>query len=377
MSVPFYTNQKSFENQWPMISTQLDRILDQGLFTNGPLVKELEREIEVYTGAKHAIAVGNATEALIIMLRASGIGPQDEVIVPSFTFFASASSVAHVGATPIFCDIDPITYSLKVDELESKITSKTKAIMPVHLFTQLADMVTIREIAERNNLLILEDSAEAISMFNNGVHAGLIVDAGVLSFFPTKTLGAIGDAGMIITNDDNIAYQARLLRNHGQEDGIPYIHQVVGYNSRMDDIQAAVLLVRLKSLQTEIAKRAHLAQLYNNLLADLPQIQTPVIKQRLDVANPIYYVYLIEVENRGQLINYLTNQGIGTETYYPLALHTQPCFMNLGYKTGSMPNAELACTRTVGLPMYPDLTKENVYTVSEALHTFYESEVRK
>ncbi|MDA1478068.1 DegT/DnrJ/EryC1/StrS family aminotransferase [Bacillus changyiensis] len=371
MSVPFYSNRNSFEKQWPLISSKLDEVLHQGKFTNGPIVRELEREIQVFTGAKYAIAVGNATEALVIMLKAAGIGAGDEVIVPCFSFFASASSIAHVGAVPVFCDIDPVTYSIKIADIESKITKRTKAIMPVHLFTQMADMVAIREIAEKHHLLILEDSAEAISMFNDGTHSGLVGTAGVLSFFPTKTLGAIGDAGMLLTNDDHIAHQARLLRAHGQEEGRPYIHQVIGYNSRMDDIQAAVLLVKLKYLQGEIARRAYLARLYDQLLGILPQIQTPVIKEREDVANPVYYVYLIEAEQRDSLMTYLAEHGIGTETYYPTPLHTQPCFSELGYKSGSMPNAEQACTRTVGLPMYPDLTEIKVREVCEVIQKFY------
>ncbi len=377
MNIPFYTNEKSFNRYWPMLSSKLDEVIDRGQFTNGPTVKELERELELFTGAKYAIGVGNATEALIIMLRAAGIVPGDEVIVPCFTFFASASSVAHVGAVPVFCDIDPVTYSLKVDEIESKITERTKAIMPVHLFSQMADMVSICKIAEKYNLLVLEDSAEAISMFNNGVHAGLVGQAGVLSFFPTKTLGAMGDAGMIITNDDNIAEHARLLRIHGQEENDPGIHKVVGYNSRMDDIQAAVLLGRLKYLQEDIAKRAYLTSLYNKLLADLAQVQIPIIKERRDVANPVYYVYLIEVEQRDDLVTYLSSIGIGTETYYPTPLHIQPCFSYLGYEYGSMPNAELACTRTLGLPLYPDLTEKEVHKVSEEIHRFYGNGVNK
>ncbi|NPC91335.1 DegT/DnrJ/EryC1/StrS family aminotransferase [Bacillus sp. WMMC1349] len=375
MSVPFYTNRESFEKQWPLISSKLDEVLHQGQFTNGPIVSELEREIQVFTGAKHAIAVGNATEALVIMLKAAGIGSGDEVIVPCFSFFASASSIAHVGAVPVFCDIDPVTYSIKIADLESKITKRTKAIMPVHLFTQLADMAAICEIAEKHDLLILEDSAEAISMFNDGTHAGLIGMAGVLSFFPTKTLGAIGDAGMLLTNDDDIAHQARLLRTHGREEDRPYIHQVIGYNSRMDDIQAAVLLVKLKYLQSEIARRAHLARLYDQLLGELPQVQIPVIKEREDTANPVYYVYLIEAEQRDSLVTFLGEHGIGTETYYPTPLHTQPCFSELGYKSGSMPHAERACTRTVGLPMYPDLTEIKVREVCEVIQKFYKQGV--
>lgn len=377
MSVPFFSTTHSFTKQWPLIEEKLDRVIDTGQFTNGPMVKELERAIEVFTGAKHAIAVGNATDALIIMLHAAGIGEGDEVLVPSFTFFASASSIAHVGAVPVFCDIDPITYSIQPEEIERKLTSRTKAIMPVHLFTQMADMDQIRKIADKHQLLILEDSAEAISMFNDGLHAGLVGDAGVISFFPTKTLGAIGDAGMILTNNDWIAKQARRLRLHGQDEGIPYIHHLVGYNSRMDDIQAAVLLVRLQCLQSEIAKRAYLAACYDRELQRLVQVQTPRIKERTDTANPVYYVYLIEVEHRDDLVAFLAEHEIGTETYYPIALHTQPCFKELQYEKGSMPNAERACTRTVGLPLYPDMTEADVAEVCQVIEQFFEREDKR
>ncbi|MGF7047241.1 dTDP-4-amino-4,6-dideoxygalactose transaminase [Paenibacillus sp. DS2015] len=372
MSVSFFSGSTSFKQQWPFISERLDQIIDDGKFTNGPTVQELERKLENFTGAKHCIAVGNATDALMIMLRAAGVGIGDEVIVPCYSFFASASSIAHVGATPVFCDIDPSTYTIDVEQIEHQITQRTKAIMPVHLFTQMADMTVIRQIAERHNLLVLEDSAEAISMFHEGKHAGRLGNAGVISFFPTKTLGAIGDAGLILTDDDTIADQARLLRIHGQNEGVPYIHQRVGYNSRMDDIQAAILIVRLEFLQQEIARRAYLAALYNRKLANISQVHTPLIKKRGDeTANAVYYVYLLETEQRDDLVAYLTQHGIGTEVYYPFPLHTQPCFSHLGYQEGDMPHAEQAARRAVGLPMYPDMTDEQVDEVCEQIHLFF------
>ncbi|MNS24349.1 UDP-2-acetamido-2-deoxy-3-oxo-D-glucuronate aminotransferase [compost metagenome] len=376
MSVAFFSGAESFKQQWPLISDKLDQILDEGKFTNGPAVQELERTLETFTGAKHCVAVGNATDALIIMLRAAGIGAGDEVIVPCYSFFASASSIAHVGATPVFCDINPSNYMIDVEQIEQKITPRTKAIMPVHLFTHMADMNRVNQIARKHNLLVLEDSAEAISMFHEGRHAGLIGNAGVISFFPTKTLGAIGDAGLILTNDDSIAHEAKRLRIHGQDEGTPYIHHSVGYNSRMDDIQAAVLLVRLQFLQREIARRAYLAACYNSMLSDIPQISTPVIERRSDeAANAVYYVYLIETEDRDGLVAHLNSQGIGTEVYYPHPLHLQPCFSHLNYQKGDMPAAERAAQRAVGLPLYPDLTEEQVSEVCGQIRHFFEKEV--
>ncbi|MBP2000266.1 dTDP-4-amino-4,6-dideoxygalactose transaminase [Paenibacillus shirakamiensis] len=373
MSVAFFSGAKSFKEQWPLISQRLDQVIDEGRFTNGPAVQELEKALEVFTGAKHCIAVGNATDALIIMLRAAGIGVGDEVIVPCYSFFASASSIALVGATPVFCDIDAATYMIDVNQIEEKITPRTRAIMPVHLFTQLADMTAIHKIAQKHELLVLEDSAEAISMFHDGQHAGLIGDAGVISFFPTKTLGAIGDAGLVLTNNDDIAKQARQLRIHGQEESVPYIHQIVGFNSKMDDVQASILLVRLQFLQKEIARRAYLAASYDAELRDIPQVQTPVIRERGDEsANAVYYVYLIETEDRDGLVDYLTQQGIGTEVYYPHPLHTQPCFKHLGYKQGDMPHAERASSRAVGLPMYPDVTDEQLAEVCGHIRQYFQ-----
>lgn len=376
MSIAFFSGARSFERQWPLIEQKLDRILDNGQFTNGPIVKELEKALEIYTGAKHCIAVGNATDALIMMLHAAGIGPGDEVIVPSYSFFATASSVAHTGATPVFCDIDPVTYSIEPAAIEEKVTERTKAIMPVHLFTQMADMARIRDVARRYGLLVLEDSAEGIGMFCEGKHAGLLGDCGVISFFPTKTLGAIGDAGLLLTNDDELAAQLRRLRIHGQEENTPYIYDRVGYNSRMDDVQAAVIQVRLGSLQLDIARRAWLASLYNRELDNIPQVNPPSIKERTDAANAVYYVYLIEAEDRDELVSYLNELGIGTEVYYPIPLHLQPCFAELGYHPGDMPVAERAARRAVGLPLYPDLTDEQAIEVCQAIRSFYESGAR-
>lgn len=371
VKVPFFSGKKSFEKQWGDISGLLDEVIQEGKFVNGSMVKELEKDVERYTGARHGIAVNNATDALHILLKAAGVGPGDEVIVPCFTFFASASSIANVGATPVFVDIGPGNYNLDANRLEEKITSRTKAIMPVHLFTQMADMEKVNEVALRYGLTVLEDSAEGIGMWAKGIHAGLHGKAGVLSFFPTKTWGAIGDAGMILTHDDEFAESCRMLRCHGQKEGQPYIHHRVGYNSRMDDIQAAVLRVKLDHLAQDLARREHLAHLYDQYLKGLPAVRTPRMVEYPYASNRVYYVYLIEAENRDGLVGYLDSQGIGTEIYYPRPLHLQPCFESLGYRPGDFPRAERASECTVGLPFYPDLTEEQVVAVCGAIHDFY------
>jgi dTDP-4-amino-4,6-dideoxygalactose transaminase len=315
-------------------------------------------------------------------LRAAGIKPGDEVIVPCFTFFASASSIALVGARPVFVDIDPVTYSLDPDAVRAAITNKTRAIMPVHLFTQMADMTALRQISNQTGIPLIEDSAEAIGMWFDGLHAGLFGAGGVLSFFPTKTLGALGDAGMILTQDQAIAEKCRIMRDHGRTTVV--VDKVLiasdeasisGTNSKMDEIQAAILLTRLERIDQDIARRAHLARLYDDRLAHLaPRVTTPKIARREVVANPVYYVYLIEADRKDELAAYLKANGIGTEAYYPIPLHLQPCFKYLGYRQGDFPNAERACKRTLGLPFYPDLSDSDIQYVCETIGKFYAQE---
>jgi dTDP-4-amino-4,6-dideoxygalactose transaminase len=375
LRVPFLDRSASYARERALVEHQLDRLFDSGQFCDGELVRELERELELYTGAAHAIAVGNASDALVIMLKAAGIGPGDEVLVPAFTFFATASCVAHVGATPVFCDIDQETYAIDASRLEEKITERTRAIIPVHLFSQMADMPAILEVAARHRLLVLEDSAEAIGMWSGGVHAGLIGQAGVLSFFPSKTLGAFGDAGMVLTHDAGLARACRELRQHGQREGAEYIYDRVGHQSRMDSVQAAVLLARLKLLPADIARRAEIASTYDRKLSALaPGIVTPTLVRRPYSTNPVYYVYLIESEARDELARFLEQRGIGTETYYPMPLHLQPCFRELGHRSGELPVAERCARRTLALPLYPELTAAQLDWVCHQLTRFADGE---
>ncbi|ENQ3104962.1 DegT/DnrJ/EryC1/StrS family aminotransferase [Bacillus cereus] len=372
IDVPFFSNKQSFLSQWDEISELLDSLVLDGEFINGTMVKKFESSIQTYTNAKHAIAVNNASDALQIILKASGIKAGDEVIVPCYTFFASASSIANIGATPVFVDIDPLTYNICPEKIEQKITAKTKAIMPVHLFTQMADMQKIKEIAHKYHLTILEDSAEGIGMWTEGIHAGLHGQAGVLSFFPTKTLGAIGDAGMILTNSDDFAEKCKAIRHHGQIHNNKYIHNIIGFNSRMDDIQAAVLEVRLKYLSDDIKRRNYLAGLYDKHLEEMyPFVKTPVISQNTYSFNHVYYVYLIQAENRDRLAKYMMEHCIGTEAYYPYPLHMQPCFDYLNYNLGDFPNAEKASLHALGLPLYPDLTEKEIGYVCNVIKGFY------
>lgn len=386
-TVPFFTQAESFERLWPRLSAYLDEVCESGTYSNGPKTAELEAALRVYTGARHAIAVGNGTDALVLLLRAAGIGPGDEVIVPAFSFFASASSVALTGAVPVFVDIDPLTYNLDPAVLEAAVTPRTKAVMPVHLFCQPADMTPLLAMAERHGLLVLEDSAEGIGMRLNGRHTGLIGAGGVLSFFPTKTLGALGDAGMVLTDDDALAGAVQRLRDHGRP-ALPapqappaapvaraeYARQgeLAGTNSKMDELQAAALLTRLTTLDDDIRRRAVLADAYTRRLRDIPGVRRlPTVVDRGEPVDPVFYVYLIETDRRDALVSYLAAAGIGTETYYPLPLHLQPCFARLGHREGDFPHAEAASGRTVALPLYPELTLAQLGQVCDAVRSFF------
>ena len=371
MSVPFHTGWPSHAAQRERLGELIDEALDAGVLVNGPLVERFERAIEEYTGARHAVAVASGSDALIVALEACGVGPGDEVIVPVYTFFASASSVVHAGARPVFADIDPDSYAITPATIEERITPRTRAIVPVHLFTQMADMAAIGELAERHGLTVVEDSAEAIGMSLDGRHAGRFGRAGVLSFFPTKTLGALGDAGMLLTEDDDVAASARQLRNHGQAPGEPpYTWHRLGINSRMDDVQAAVLLTRLEALDAAIERRAELAAAYDARLGRLPGVTVPRLPDG-GRRRCVYYVYLIEAEDRDGLAEHLAGSGIETETYYPRPLHLQPCFAGHGHGEGDYPVAEAASRRALALPFHADLTGAELDEVCSAVEGFY------
>jgi dTDP-4-amino-4,6-dideoxygalactose transaminase len=378
-SVPFFTQAASFEARWPSIARHIEDVIDNGKYSHGRKVVEFEEAMAAYTGARHAIAVNSGTDALIIALRAAGLRAGDGVVVPAFSFIASASSVVLARCRPRFADIDPISYSIAPDSAAAAVDQDTRAIMPVHLFCQLADMSAVMELSERHDLTVVEDSAEAIGMRWDGRHAGLLGRAGVLSFFPTKTLGAIGDAGMVLTDDPAVAETAGVLRHHGRLGrtidniaGISYLSGISGTNSKMDDIQAAVLLAKLAHLDDDIARRAELARMYDERLAGTPGVlRLPEVVRRDVPTTAVCYVYLIEVEDRDGLVDWLASHGIGTETYYPVPLHLQPCFAELGHRRGEFPVAEAACQRSVALPLYPDMADIDIDRVCDVIRAYY------
>jgi len=371
MKLPLYCNQHELKTLQDNIFTSLQQMIGQTAMVNGEQVRLFEQELSGYTGARHCVAVGNGTEALIISLMAAGVGPGDEVIVPCYSFFASVSCVLHVGATPVFVDIESTTYAIDVDQVEKAITSRAKAIMPVHLFCQMADMPRLKALADQQNILLIEDSAEAIGMYQQGTHAGLFGLGGTLSFFPTKTLGALGDGGVILTNSDEFAHRCQFIRNLGRDDS--GIVQCVGLNSRMDDWQAVVLRHRLANLDQAIAKRAQIAQSLNNCLSKIEQVESiPTFISRGYAAAPVYYVYLLEVQRRDQLVQHLARHGIVTEIYYPRPLHLQPVCKNLGYVECDFPNSEAIAERAVGLPIYPEMNENEVDYLINTITGFFE-----
>ncbi|WP_370942345.1 DegT/DnrJ/EryC1/StrS family aminotransferase [Amycolatopsis sp. cg5] len=378
--VAFFTQANTFSELWPAVRSRISAVRRNGKYSHGLAVAELEKALAEYTGAKYAIGVNSGTDALVVALRAAGLEPGDEVIVPAFSFIASASAVVLAGGRPVFADIEDDGYGLDPVAVAAARTTRTRFVMPVHLFCQPADLAGLNAVAMAHGLTVIEDSAEAIGMRYAGRHAGLSGAAGVLSFFPTKTLGALGDAGAVLTDDPRIAETADALRHHGRFGrtlaNFPAISTATGLpglNSKMDDIQAAVLLTKLPRLEQDIARRAKLAGLYTDQLTGVPGIhKLPSVGHRGAEVRGVWYVYVIEVDRRDELAAYLAARGIGTEVYYPVPLHLQPCFAGHHHRAGDFPNAERACLRTLALPLYPDLTEHEVTHVCRTILEFAE-----
>ncbi|MEU7483778.1 DegT/DnrJ/EryC1/StrS family aminotransferase [Streptomyces sp. NPDC042319] len=356
----------------------MNEVFANGKFSHGRQVAELEKALCEFTGARHVIGVNSGTDALVLLLRACGIRPGDGVLVPAYSFAATATSVVLAGGRPQFVDIDPVTYAMDPAALAAAITPASRFVMPAHLFHQMADMPALAAVAARHGLVLVEDSAEAIGMRQRGVHAGLHGAGGVLSFFPSKTLGALGDAGAVLTDDPGTAELVSGLRHHGRLgrtlDDFPAISTrsaLPGVNSKMDDIQAAVLLAKLTRLDSDIRRRDELAALYRERLTGIPGIRRlPEVVDRGPDSSHVFYVYLIEVERRDELVSHLTRHGIGTEVYYPTPLHLQPCFAETGHSPGDFPNAEAASRHAVALPFHPDLSERQLDRVCEAIRAF-------
>jgi dTDP-4-amino-4,6-dideoxygalactose transaminase len=351
--------------QYHSIQSEIDEaiqhVLESGHFILGPNVSALEQEVAAYLGVKHGVGVASGTDALVIALRAIGIGPGDEVIIPAYTFFATAGAVLLVGATPVFVDIYTDTYCLNVEQATEHITPRTKAVIPVHLYGHPADMMPLLKLAREHNLKVIEDNAQAFGAEYQGRKTGSLGDMACLSFFPTKNLGAFGDGGMIVTNDDGLAAQVRMLRTHGWKK--KYFPEMVGYNSRLDELQAAILRVKLPHISHWNDHRHEIAQQYNQHLTSLAL----TVPYEAPDTRHVYHLYTIRVSERERIQADLKSQGIASEVYYPQPPHlTTPCRF-LGYQPGSFPEAERASRETLSLPLYPEMTQEQMGTVIEAL----------
>jgi dTDP-4-amino-4,6-dideoxygalactose transaminase len=364
-AVPLLDLRAQFATIRDEILPAIEAICESQRFIGGPEVIACEEAVAAYCGCKHGIGMTSGTDALLCGMMALGIGPGDEVIVPSFTFFATAGSVSRLGAKPVFVDVDPQTFNVTAELIAKAITPRTKLIIPVHLFGQCAPMNDILALANKHNVPVMEDSAQSIGAAHQGRKACSMGHLGTLSFFPSKNLGAFGDAGMICTNDAALAEQCRLLRDHGAKP--KYFHKFVGANFRLDAIQAAVIRIKLGHLDAWTAKRAANARRYNELFAG-SVVKTPVIAPG---NTSIYNQYVIRVPRRDDLRKHLEAKNIGNEVYYPVPLHLQECFASLGGKTGMLPNSERAAAEVLALPIYPELTSAQTERVAASILEFY------
>mgnify|MGYP001573229473 FL=1 len=369
MQVPILDLKAQYATIRDEVTRAISDVCESQAFALGPAVAQFEQNIAACCGSKHAIGVSSGTDALLVALMALGVGPGDEVITTPFTFFATAGCIVRVGARPVFVDVDPDSYNIDPAGIEEKITEKTRAIIPVHLFGQLARMKPIMDIARRHNLAVIEDACQAIGASQDGVKAGNFGDCGCFSFYPTKNLGGFGDSGLVTTNSDELAQQIRILRDHGQNPR--YFYRVIGGNFRLDGIQGAVLNVKLKYLERWNDNRRRHAELYDRLFDGSP-IKTP----KIDANNvSIYHQYTVTVPERDALAKYLAEHGIGSAVFYPKPLHVQDCFEDLGYREGDMPVAERLCREVLSLPLYPELQPNQIEHIAATALEFYASKL--
>jgi len=364
MKVPLLDLKAQYATIKNDVLAAVSEVLESQRCIGGPKVTELEKNIAAISDCKYAVGASSGTDAILNSLMSLDIGQGDEVITTPFTFFATVGCISRTGAKPVFVDIDPRTYSIRPDLIEQSVTEKTKAIMPVHLFGQMADMDPIMEIAAKYNLAVIEDAAQSITSTYKGRKAGSIGTVGCFSFFPSKNLGGIGDGGMVVTNDEKLFNRLTIMRNHGANP--KYYHKVIGGNFRLDPIQAAALLVKLPHLDDWSQARRRNAAFYDNKFAETAVV-TPYISP--DCVS-IYNQYVIRIPGRDQLIACLKEKGIGCEIYYPHPMHLQECFRYLNYKQGDFPEAEMAAKEVLAIPIYPELTDEMKDYVAETILSF-------
>jgi dTDP-4-amino-4,6-dideoxygalactose transaminase len=365
MQIPFLDLKAQNEPLRADIIGAINEVIDKSAFAGGPFVTAFEHDFAAFCGAKHAIGLGSGTEALWLVLLALGIGPGDEVITVPSTFMATAEAITYTGATPVFVDIQERTYTMDASRLAAAITPRTKAIIPVHLFGQMADMDPIMEIARQRGLHVIEDACQAHGAQYRGRNAGTVGIAGCFSFYPGKNLGAFGEAGAVITNDPELKRKVEIFRDHGQAK--KYYHDYVGWNCRMDGIQGAVLKAKLRILEHGNNLRRARAEQYNRLFANVKEVITPLAA---DYSRHVYHLYPIRIQHRDQLMAALTSRGIGCAIHYPIPVHLQKAYEALGKKRGSFPVAEKCADEFLSLPMYPELRPEQIETVANEVKTF-------
>lgn len=355
------------------IQAAIQEVLESQSFILGSKVEQFEREMARYCGTQFGVGVASGTDALLLSLKAAGVGPGDEVITSAFSFFATAGAIHNLGAVPVFADIQPDTFNLNPEFIEARRTARTKALLPVHLFGQCADMKPVLEIAGRHGLAVIEDAAQSIGaeycLDRTWHKAGSMGDLGCISFFPSKNLGGFGDGGMVVTGREDLHDQVLLLRSHGGR--TKYVHERVGYNSRLDALQAAVLSVKLKHLDQWVEARRARAAVYDRLFAAEglgSVVTTPPVRAGM---KSVFNQYVVRCERRDALRQFMDERGVSTAVYYPIPLHLQPCFQFLGYKEGDLPAAEKACREVLALPLYPELTEEMQEYVVAQVQDFY------
>ena len=377
MKVPFLDLKIQYESIRDEISIAIQKVLENTAFAGGPFVAQFEKEFAEFCGCKHAIGVGSGTEALWMSLLALGVGQGDEVITVPNTFIATAEAISFCGAKPVFVDVDEHTYNMDPNKLEDYLkkryalcalrsASLPKAVIPVHLFGQMADMDPILEIARKYGLFVIEDACQAHGAEYKGRRAGSLSDAGCFSFYPGKNLGAYGEAGAVVTNDDALAEKIKMLRDHGQPK--KYYHDYIGWNGRMDGFQGSVLSVKLKHLPAWNEARRKNAKLYNQLLVDTDGVMIP---QEADYVRHIYHIYAVRIQRRTALMNALAEKGISCGIHYPVPIHLQKAYSSLGLENGGFPLAEKCCEEFVSLPMFPELKEEQIEYVAAEIKRFY------
>ena len=369
-AIPLVDLKSAYARLRAEIDAATARVLAGGWYILGPEVSAFEAEFAAYLGAGHAVGVASGTDAVLLALRALGVGPGDEVITVAHTAVATVAAIALAGATPCFVDIDTATYTLDPGRLEAAITPRTRAIVPVHLYGAPADMQPILAIAQAHGLLVIEDCAQAHGATTDGRRAGTLGDAAAFSFYPTKNLGALGDGGAVVTKRPEVAERLRLLRQYGWRER--YVSDIEGYNSRLDELQAAILRVRLRHLDAENAARRRLAAQYDAALADLPLALPAAWPEE----GAVYHLYVVAADERDALAAYLAAQGIGTGVHYPVPIHCQPAYAHFGYGPGSLPATEAAAARVLSLPMYPDLPAAAVDQVAAAIRSYFKAASR-